>query len=126
MILGDSLVVMNSLLRYEGLGGQVQMIYMDPPYGVKFGSNFQPFVRKRDVKHNEDEDMTREPEMVQAYRDTWELGLHSYLTYLRDRVLVARKVLTPSGSTKRASGSTYLGQPALRSKVANISKLRSR
>ena len=83
MILGDSLAVMNSLLQYEGLGGQVQMIYMDPPYGVKFGSNFQPFVRKRDVSHNDDDDMTREPEMVQAYRDTWELGLHSYLTYLR-------------------------------------------
>src|SRR5439155_2287387 len=77
MILGDSLVAMNSLLHYEGLGRQVQMIYMDPPYGVKFGSNFQPFVRKRDVNHNDDEDMTREPEMVKAYRDTWELGLHS-------------------------------------------------
>lgn len=98
MILGDSMVVMNSLLHYEGLGGQVQMIYMDPPYGVKFGSNFQPFVRKRDVSHNDDEDMTREPEMVQAYRDTWELGLHSYLTYLRDRLLLARDLLTPSGS----------------------------
>jgi adenine-specific DNA-methyltransferase len=98
MILGDSLQVMNSLLEYEGLGGQVQMIYMDPPYGVKFGSNFQPFVRKRDVKHNDDEDMTREPEMVQAYRDTWELGLHSYLTYLRDRLLLARELLTESGS----------------------------
>lgn len=98
MILGDSVVVMNSLLQYEGLGGQVQMIYMDPPYGVKFGSNFQPFVRKRDVKNNEDEDMTREPEMVKAYRDTWELGLHSYLTYLRDRLLLARELLAPSGS----------------------------
>ncbi len=98
MILGDSLVVMNSLLRYEGLGGQVQMIYMDPPYGVKFGSNFQPFVRKRDVVHNDDEDMTREPEMVKAYRDTWELGLHSYLTYLRDRLVLARELLSPSGS----------------------------
>jgi adenine-specific DNA-methyltransferase len=98
LILGDSLVVMNSLLRYESLGGQVQMIYMDPPYGVKFGSNFQPFVRKRDVKHGDDDDMTREPEMVQAYRDTWELGLHSYLTYLRDRLLVCRDLLTPSGS----------------------------
>src|SRR5437867_1813266 len=98
MVLGDSLVVMNSLLHYEGLGGQVQMIYMDPPYGVKFGSNFQPFVRKRDVKHNEDEDMTREPEMVQAYRDTWELGLHSYLTYLRDRLLLSRELLAPTGS----------------------------
>lgn len=98
MILGDSLVVMNSLLEYEGLGGQVQMIYMDPPYGIKFGSNFQPFVRKRDVTHNDDEDMTREPEMVKAYRDTWELGLHSYLTYLRDRLLLARELLTGSGS----------------------------
>jgi adenine-specific DNA-methyltransferase len=88
MILGDSLAVMNSLVEYEGMRGQVQMIYMDPPYGVKFGSNFQPFVRKRDVSHNDDEEMTREPKMVQAYRDTWELGLHSYLTYLRDRRLV--------------------------------------
>src|SRR5208282_2753643 len=98
MILGDSLVVMNSLLHYEGLGGQVQMIYIDPPYGVNFGSNFQPFVRKRDVSHSDDEDMTREPEMVKAYRDTWELGLHSYLTYLRDRLLLARDLLTSTGS----------------------------
>jgi adenine-specific DNA-methyltransferase len=98
MILGDSLVVMDSLLRYESLGGQVQMIYMDPPYGVKFGSNFQPFVRRRDVKDGDDEDLTREPEMVQAYRDTWELGLHSYLTYMRDRILLARELLAPSGS----------------------------
>jgi len=98
MILGDSLVVMNSLLHYESLGGQVQMIYMDPPYGVKFGSNFQPFVRRRDVKHNEDNDLTREPEMVQAYRDTWELGLHSYLTYLRDRLLLCRELLAVTGS----------------------------
>jgi adenine-specific DNA-methyltransferase len=98
MILGDSLVVMNSLLHYEGLAGQVQMIYCDPPYGVSYGSNFQPFVRNRNVAHNDDEDMTREPEMVQAYRDTWELGLHSYLSYLRDRLLVARELLHPSGS----------------------------
>ena len=98
MVLGDSLVVMNSLLHYENLGGQVQTIYMDPPYGVKFGSNFQPFVRKRDVTHGNDEDMVREPEMVQAYRDTWELGVHSYLTYLRDRLLLARELLHPSGS----------------------------
>jgi adenine-specific DNA-methyltransferase len=98
MMLGDSLVVMNSLLQYEGLGGQVQMIYMDPPYGVKFGSNFQPFVRERSVTHNDDEDMTREPEMVQAYRDTWELGLHSYLTYMRDRLLLSRELLAPTGS----------------------------
>jgi adenine-specific DNA-methyltransferase len=98
MVLGDSLVVMNSLLHFENLGGQVQMIYIDPPYGVKFGSNFQPFVRKRDVTHNDDEGFTREPEMVKAYRDTWELGLHSYLTYLRDRLLLARELLTESGS----------------------------
>ncbi|MCZ7588265.1 MAG: site-specific DNA-methyltransferase [Gaiella sp.] len=98
MILGDSLVVMNSLLEYEGLGGQVQMIYIDPPYGVKFGSNFQPFVRKRDVRDGDDASFTREPEMVKAYRDTWELGLHSYLSYLRDRLLVARELLAPSGS----------------------------
>ena len=93
MILGDSLVVMNSLLRFENLGGQVQCIYLDPPYGVKFGSNFQPFVRKRDVTHGDDADLTREPEMVQAYRDTWELGLHSYLTYLRDRLFLAHDLL---------------------------------
>lgn len=98
LILGDSLVVMNSLLHYEGLGGQVQMIYLDPPYGIKFGSNFQPFVRKRDVKHGNDDDITREPEMVKAYRDTWEVGLHSYLTYLRDRLLVCRELLSTSGS----------------------------
>lgn len=98
MILGDSLVVMNSLLQYEHMAGQVQMIYIDPPYGVKFGSNFQPFVRKRDVSPNADEDMTREPEMVKAYRDTWALGLHTYLTYLRDRLLLSRELLTASGS----------------------------
>lgn len=98
MILGDSLQVMNSMLEFEGLGGQVQMVYIDPPYGVKFGSNFQPFVRKRDVKHGADDEMTREPEMVKAYRDTWELGLHSYLTYLRDRLLLAKELLTESGS----------------------------
>jgi len=98
LILGDSLVVMNSLVKYEALGSQVQCIYVDPPYGVKFGSNFQPFIRKRDVRHNDDVDLTREPEMVQAYRDTWELGLHSYLTYLRDRFLLCRELLAPSGS----------------------------
>ena len=98
MILGDSLQVMNSMLEFEGLGGQVQMVFIDPPYGVKFGSNFQPFVRKRDVMHGADDEMTREPEMVKAYRDTWELGLHSYLTYLRDRMLLARELLTEGGS----------------------------
>ena len=98
LVLGDSLVVMNSLLHYEGLGGQVQTVYMDPPYAVKFGSNFQPFVRSRGVTHGADDDMVREPEMVQAYRDTWELGIHSFLTYLRDRLLLARELLHPSGS----------------------------
>lgn len=100
LILGDSLQVMNSLLEYEGMGGQVQMIYFDPPYGVKFGSNFQPFVRSLAVKdkHGSDDQMSREPEMVKAYRDTWELGLHSYLSYLRDRLTLAKEMLTPSGS----------------------------
>jgi adenine-specific DNA-methyltransferase len=98
LVLGDSLQVMNSLLEYEGMGGQVQMIYFDPPYGVKFGSNFQPFVRKRDVTHGKDDEMIREPEMVKAYRDTWELGLHSYMTYLRDRLLLAKELLHESGS----------------------------
>ena len=98
MILGDSLVAMNSLLHFESLGGQVQMIYMDPPYGIKYGSNFQPFVRQRDVSHGDDEDMTREPEMVQAYRDTWQLGLHPYLTYFRDRLLLCRSLLSDRGS----------------------------
>ena len=97
MILGDSLQVMNSLLEYEGLGGQVQMIYIDPPYGVKFGSNFQPFVRTRKVT-DADTDLSREPETVKAYRDTWELGLHSYLTYLRDRFLLSRDLLHETGS----------------------------
>lgn len=98
MVLGDSLVVMNSLLQFEQMAGKVQMVYIDPPYGVKFGSNFQPFIRRRDVSHNDDQDFTREPEMVQAYRDTWELGLHSYLTYLRDRLRVTRELLNDSGS----------------------------
>ena len=89
---------MNSLLEYEGMGGQVQMLYFDPPYGVKFGSNFQPFVRKNSVKHGSDDEMIREPEMVKAYRDTWELGLHSYLTYLRDRLLMAKELLSEYGS----------------------------
>jgi len=98
LVLGDSLQVMNSLLEYEGMGDQAQMIYFDPPYGVKFGSNFQPFVRKNSVKHGSDDEMIREPEMVKAYRDTWELGLHSYLTYLRDRLMLAKELLSESGS----------------------------
>jgi adenine-specific DNA-methyltransferase len=98
LIAGDSLLVMNSLLEKEGLAGQVQMVYFDPPYGIKYGSNFQPFVNKRDVKDGKDEDLTAEPEMVKAFRDTWELGLHSYLSYLRDRLLLARELLHESGS----------------------------
>ncbi|HUV89873.1 MAG TPA: site-specific DNA-methyltransferase [Anaerolineae bacterium] len=98
LIAGDSLLVMNSLLEKEGLGGQVQMVYIDPPYGIKYGSNFQPFVNKRDVKDGKDEDLTAEPEQIRAFRDTWELGIHSYLTYLRDRLLLARELLTESGS----------------------------
>lgn len=98
LIAGDSLQVMNSLLEKEGLAGQVQMIYLDPPYGIKYGSNFQPFVNRRDVKDGKDEDLTQEPEMIKAFRDTWELGIHSYLTYLRDRLLLARELLSESGS----------------------------
>lgn len=98
LIAGDSLLVMNSLLHKEGMAGQVQMIYIDPPYGIKYGSNFQPFVNKREVKDRKDEDLTQEPEMIKAFRDTWELGIHSYLTYLRDRLLLAKELLNESGS----------------------------
>jgi adenine-specific DNA-methyltransferase len=98
LIAGDSLLVMNSLLQKESMAGQVQMIYFDPPYGIKYGSNFQPFVNKRDVKDRNDQDLTQEPEMIKAFRDTWELGIHSYLTYLRDRLLLARELLHESGS----------------------------
>ena len=98
LVAGDSLLVMNSLLQKESLAGQVQMIYIDPPYGIKYGSNFQPFVNKRDVKDGSDEDLTAEPEQIRAFRDTWELGIHSYLSYLRDRLLLVRDLLTESGS----------------------------
>ncbi len=98
LISGDSLLVMNSLLQKESMAGQVQMIYLDPPYGIKYGSNFQPFTNKRDVKDRKDEDLTQEPEMIKAFRDTWELGIHSYLTYLRDRLLLAKELLHESGS----------------------------
>lgn len=96
LILGDSLSVMSSLARRENLAGKVQMIYIDPPYGIKYGSNFQPSVGNKDVKDRAD-DMSREPEMVKAYRDTWELGAHSYLAYLRDRFITARELLHQSG-----------------------------
>jgi adenine-specific DNA-methyltransferase len=98
LVLGDSLLVMNSLLEREQMAGKVQCIYVDPPYGVKFNSNFQPSISRRDVKDGEDASLTREPEQIQAYRDTWTLGIHSYLTYLRDRLLLARDLLHESGS----------------------------
>jgi len=98
MILGDSLLVMASLAEKEGLKGKVQTIYIDPPYGIKFGSNWQVSTRKRDVKDGKAEDVTRQPEQVRAFRDTWELGIHSYLAYLRDRLVVARDLLTDTGS----------------------------
>ncbi len=98
MILGDSMLVMNSLAEKEGLKGKVQMIYIDPPYGIKFGSNWQVSTRKRDVKDGSAVDATRQPEQIKAYRDTWELGIHSYLAYLRDRLVVARELLTETGS----------------------------
>lgn len=98
MILGDSLMVMTSLAEKEGLKGKVQMIYLDPPYGIKFGSNWQVSTRKRDVKDGKAEDATRQPEQVKAFRDTWQLGIHSYLAYLRDRLVTARELLSESGS----------------------------
>lgn len=98
LILGDSLLVMNSLAEKEGLKGKVQMIYLDPPYGIKFGSNWQVSTRKRNLKDGAVEDATRQPEQVRAFRDTWKLGIHSYLSYLRDRLLVARELLTETGS----------------------------
>ncbi len=98
LVAGDSLLVMNSLLQKEGMAGKVQMIYIDPPYGVKYGSNFQPFVNRRNVTDGKDDDLTQEPEMIRAFRDTWELGIHSYLTYMRDRLLLARELLHESGS----------------------------
>lgn len=97
MIAGDSLIVMNSLLEKEGMAGQVQMVYFDPPYGIKYASNFQPFVNNRIVKEK-DEDLSQEPEMIKAFRDTWELGIHSYLSYIRDRLKLARELLAESGS----------------------------
>ena len=98
LILGDSLLVMTSLAEKEGLKGKVQTIYLDPPYGIKFGSNWQVSTRKRDVKDGKAQDATRQPEQVRAFRDTWKMGIHSYLAYLRDRLVVARDLLTETGS----------------------------
>jgi adenine-specific DNA-methyltransferase len=98
MILGDSLLVMNSLLEKEGMRGRVQCVYIDPPYGIKFGSNWQVSTRKKEVKDNKLDDLIRQPEQIKAFRDTWELGIHSYLSYLRDRLLIAREMLSETGS----------------------------
>jgi adenine-specific DNA-methyltransferase len=98
LIAGDSLLVMNSLLEKEAMAGKVQMIYFDPPYGIKYGSNFMPFTNKRDVKDGKDEDLSSEPEMIKAFRDTWELGIHSYLAHIRDRMLLAKELLSETGS----------------------------
>ena len=98
LILGDSLQVMTSLAEREGLRGQVQCIYLDPPYGIRFNSNFQWSTTSRDVKDGKREHITREPEQVKAFRDTWRDGIHSYLSYLRDRLIVARDLLAESGS----------------------------
>lgn len=99
LIAGDSLLVMNSLLTKEHMAGAVQMIYIDPPYGINYGSNFQPYVCKHSVSQNdEDDDLTEEVEMVRAFRDTWEHGIHSYLTSLRNRLLLAKKLLKDTGS----------------------------
>lgn len=98
LIAGDSLLVMNSLLEKEGMAGKLQMMFFDPPYGIKYGSNFQPFLNKRSVSDGKDNDLTAEPEMIKAFRDTWELGIHSYLTYLRDRLLLTHGLLSETGS----------------------------
>jgi adenine-specific DNA-methyltransferase len=98
LIQGDSLMVMTSLLEREGMAGQVQTIYIDPPYGIKYNSNWQIRVNDRNVKDGDDASLSGEPEVIKAFRDTWELGIHSYLTYLRDRLLVAKDLLTESGS----------------------------
>lgn len=97
LVAGDSLLVMNSLLRKEAMAGKVQMIFIDPPYGIKYNSNFQPFVNNQTVK-DDDKGIPAEPEMIRAFRDTWELGIHSYLTYLHDRLLLAKELLRDSGS----------------------------
>jgi len=98
LIAGDSLLVMNSLLEKEKMAEKVQMIYIDPPYGITFNSNFQPFTNKKEVKDKDDDSIPAEPEMIKAFRDTWEIGIHSYLTHLRNRLLLAKELLHESGS----------------------------
>lgn len=98
LIQGDSHLVMASLLEREGMAGQVQMIYIDPPYGIKYGSNWQIKLNSREVVDGKDEALSGEPEVIKAFRDTWEIGIHSYLSYIRDRLLIAKELLTESGS----------------------------
>ena len=98
MIQGDSLLVMNSLLSREGMAGKVQMIYIDPPYGIKYNSNWQMKLNSTEVKDGADNNLSGEPETIKAFRDTWELGIHSYLSYLRDRLVLSRELLTQTGS----------------------------
>ena len=98
LIAGDSLIIMNSLLQKEAMEKKVQCVYMDPPYGIKYGSNFQPFINSREVKDKKDKDLTTEPVMIRAFRDTWKYGIHSYLSYLRDRLALCRELLADSGS----------------------------
>src|SRR6202051_2899760 len=99
LIAGDSLLVMNSLLEKEGMAGKGQMAYIDPPYGIRYASNFQPFITQRRLSENDaDEDLTSEPETLKAFRDTWELDIHSYLSYIRDRLLLVRELLAEEGS----------------------------
>ena len=104
MILGDSLLVMTSLAEKEALKGQVQCIYMDPPYGIKFNSNWQPSTKSRDVKDGQADSLSREPEMIRAFRDTWKDGIHSYLSYLRDRLIVAQELLADTAASSFKSG----------------------
>ena len=112
LVAGDSLLVMQSLLAKDGLGGQVQAVYMDPPYGITYGSNFQPFARPL-AKAGKPDDLTREPEQIRAFRDTWQLGIHSYLSYLRDRLLLVRELLTDSGSVFLQIGDENVHRAAL-------------
>jgi adenine-specific DNA-methyltransferase len=98
MILGDSLLVMASLAEREGLRGKVQCIYMDPPYGIRFNSNWQPSTKSRKVDDGQQQSVSREPEVIRAFRDTWSDGIHSYLNYFRDRLIVVRDLLSETGS----------------------------
>ena len=106
LIAGDSLLVMNSLLEKEGMSEKIQTIYIDPPYGINYRSNFQPFTDKKDHKDGDDNSIPTEPEMIRAFRDTWELKIHSYLSYIRDRILLSKELLTETGSLFLSTG-TY-------------------